>query len=59
MEPRFDFHAAFRETAEEHIYGVWVAEHGFLTAVFVNKKDAEDYVNALTHNEWAINRIYI
>jgi hypothetical protein len=41
----FDFNAAFAETAEEHVYGVWVGEHGFLVAVFRDKLDAAKYVN--------------
>lgn len=45
MREKFNFHAALEEIAEggSTVWGVWVGEHGFLTAVFTHKDEAEAY----------------
>jgi hypothetical protein len=57
MTREFNFHAAFEETADQHVYGVWVGEHGFLKAVFTDKKDAEDFCNTLPYQDKQVDRI--
>lgn len=52
----FDFHHGFGEIAEE-VWGVWVGEHGFLTAVFTSHEDAVVYSASLKHDDWSIDKI--
>jgi hypothetical protein len=57
FRPTFNFHAAFDETCDGTVWGVWVGEHGFLKAVFTEKKDAYGFVEDLPHSDWQIDSI--
>lgn len=59
-DPRFDFDAAFGESIpDDKVWGVWVGEHGFLIAVFRDKKDAESYLESLPYRDKSMDSIDI
>jgi hypothetical protein len=59
MSSNFLFHPAFGEISPDGcVHGVWVGEHGFLLAVFVNLQDAESFCESnFNKGDYAIDKI--
>jgi hypothetical protein len=55
--PAFNFNSAFDETCDGTVWGVWVGEHGFLTAVFTQHDHAHMYAASLPHDDWQVDKI--